>query len=181
MSLIILWKNLLPGLCRRSASDRMLHVRRALLMRDHASLLKHFHICVCMWLQSCTEMVMPVCSDGVNDMFESKPWNLTQIIADCHKRWNVSPRPHWIVEQYGGRNISAASNIIFRLDDRSVLIFLLFLPMRHYTSYGRVFWRCARGWGWRKSRGMLREYHGDGTDNCGIPTGMDFITAGTPH
>ena len=29
MSLIILWKNLLPSSCRRSASDRMLHVRRA--------------------------------------------------------------------------------------------------------------------------------------------------------
>jgi len=28
---------------------------------------------------------------------------------------------------------------------------------------------------------MLREYLGDGSDNCGIPAGMDFITAGTPH
>jgi len=27
---------------------------------------------------------------------------------------------------------------------------------------------------------MLREYRGDGFDNCGIPAGMDFITAGTP-
>ena len=125
-----------------------------------------------MWLQSCTEMVMPVCSDGVNDMFESKPWNLTQIIADCHKRWNVSPRPHWIVEQYGGKNISAASDIIFRLDDRSVLIFCYFYPCDTILAMD-VFWRCARGWGRRESRGMLREYHGDGSDNCG----MDFITA----
>jgi len=28
---------------------------------------------------------------------------------------------------------------------------------------------------------MLREYRGDGFDNCGIPAGMDFITAGTPR
>ena len=25
---------------------------------------------------------------------------------------------------------------------------------------------------------MLREYRGDGYDNCGIPAGMDFIKAG---
>jgi len=170
LSLIILWKNLLPGSCRRSASDRMLHVRRALLMRDHASLLKHFHICVCMWLQSCTEMVMPVCSDGVNDMFESKPWNLTQIIADCHKRWNVSPRPHWIVEQYGGKNICAASNIIFRLDDRSVLIFCYFYPcdtiLAMDVCFGGVY------------------VDGDGgnpAECCGNTTGMDLTTAGFPR
>ena len=24
------------------------------------------------------------------------------------------------------------------------------------------------------------KYRGDGSDNCGIPAGMDFITAGTP-
>ena len=28
---------------------------------------------------------------------------------------------------------------------------------------------------------MLREYRGDGSDNCGIPAGMDFIKAGTPR
>ena len=33
-------------------------------------------------------------------------------------------------------------------------------------------------WVWVR---MLPEYHGDRSDNCGIPAGMDFITAGTPH
>ena len=28
---------------------------------------------------------------------------------------------------------------------------------------------------------MLPEYREDGSDNCGIPAGTDFITAGTPH
>jgi len=59
-------------------------------------------------------MVMPICSDGVGDMFESKPWNLTQLTAECRRNWDVDPRPHWIVEQYGGKNISTASNIVFR-------------------------------------------------------------------
>ena len=62
-------------------------------------------------------MVMPICGDGIHDMFELQPWNLTEVAAECLKNWNVMPRPRWIVEQYGGRNISTASNIIFRLDD----------------------------------------------------------------
>ena len=70
-------------------------------------------------LQTCTEMVMPQCSDGVGDMFEFHPWNLTDVAAECRRKWNVDPRPRWIVEQFGGKNISAASNIIFRLDDCS--------------------------------------------------------------
>jgi len=59
-------------------------------------------------------MVMPTCSNGVDDMFEPQPWNLTQLAVSCHKKWDVDPQPRWIVEQYGGRNISAASNIVFR-------------------------------------------------------------------
>ncbi len=65
-------------------------------------------------LQACTEMVMPMCSDGELDMFEPAQWNLTQYSADCEKRWGVIPRPDWIITQYGGLNISTASNIIFR-------------------------------------------------------------------
>jgi len=76
-------------------------------------------------LQSCTEMVMPTCSDGITDMFESDPWNLTQLTAECRKKWNVVPRPRWIVEQYGGKNISTASNIIFRFDDCSQWIYFI--------------------------------------------------------
>ena len=34
-----------------------------------------------MWdYQACTEMVMPMCFDGVNDMFENAPWN--EVIFD---------------------------------------------------------------------------------------------------
>jgi len=69
---------------------------------------------------------MPICSDGVNDMFESDPWNLTQFIADCRKQWSVVPRPRWVVEQYGGKNISSATNIIFRFDDYAVLVSCMF-------------------------------------------------------
>ena len=67
-------------------------------------------------------MVMPTCSNGVDDMFEPDPWNFTTFAAECYKRWKVVPRPRWIVEEYGGKNISAASNIIFRLDDCSTRV-----------------------------------------------------------
>ncbi len=34
-------------------------------------------------------MVMPMCYDGVNDMFEAAPWNLTQYETACAARWKV--------------------------------------------------------------------------------------------
>lgn len=57
---------------------------------------------------------MPICSDGVQDMFESKAWNLTEVNQYCRRVWNVKPQPNWVIEQYGGKNIMSASNIIFR-------------------------------------------------------------------
>ncbi|RWS14071.1 lysosomal Pro-X carboxypeptidase-like protein, partial [Dinothrombium tinctorium] len=68
--------------------------------------------------QSCTEMVMPVCSDGVQDMFFHRPWNITQVKIDCLKQWKVLPEPFKAELIFGGKNISAASNIIFSNGDR---------------------------------------------------------------
>jgi len=59
-------------------------------------------------------MVMPECSDGVKDMFPVNAWDLAGIIKRCQSTYGVTPRPHWIVEQFGGKNIATASNIIFR-------------------------------------------------------------------
>ena len=59
-------------------------------------------------------MVMPSCSDGVDDMFERSPWIYDDYVKGCRARWGVTPRPDWILEEYGGKNITAASNIIFR-------------------------------------------------------------------
>merc|ERR1711997_19916 len=58
-------------------------------------------------------MVMPMCFDGVKDMFEKAPWNLTQYNADCYAKWKVMPRSHMADIMYGGRNLEAASNIVF--------------------------------------------------------------------
>ncbi|XP_055972155.1 lysosomal Pro-X carboxypeptidase [Sorex fumeus] len=63
--------------------------------------------------QACTEMVMPFCSNGINDMFEPHPWSLKEFSDDCYKQWHVRPRPSWIPTLYGGKNISSHTNIIF--------------------------------------------------------------------
>lgn len=64
-------------------------------------------------LQSCTEMVMPFCYDGKKDFFEPQAWNLTQQDEECYKRWMTHPEPFKMEMMYGGRNVKAASNIVF--------------------------------------------------------------------
>jgi hypothetical protein len=59
-------------------------------------------------------MVMPQCSDGVTDMLRHIPWNLTAYGEDCMKIYGVPIQPNLIEVLYGGKNISAHSNIIFR-------------------------------------------------------------------
>ena len=63
--------------------------------------------------QSCTEMTLPVCSDGQNDMFEPNPWNMSQYKENCQKSYNVSPEYNKIMELFGGKSIETATNIIF--------------------------------------------------------------------
>ncbi|XP_071125311.1 lysosomal Pro-X carboxypeptidase-like [Mytilus edulis] len=63
--------------------------------------------------QACTEMVMPTCSNGKDDMFEPVEWNFDAYSKQCQKQWSVTPRPMWPIIQYGGKNITTASNIIF--------------------------------------------------------------------
>ncbi|CAH0592110.1 unnamed protein product [Chrysodeixis includens] len=63
--------------------------------------------------QACTEMVMPMCSNGVNDMFEPQPWNFTTYSEECHKKYGVYPRPEMARLEYGGNRLQAASNIVF--------------------------------------------------------------------
>lgn len=68
-------------------------------------------------IQSCNEMVMPMCSDGQTDMFFPNPWNLTQVRKDCERKYGMTPDVNKAVLMFGGKNISAASNIIFSNGD----------------------------------------------------------------
>ncbi|KAL3289666.1 hypothetical protein HHI36_023073 [Cryptolaemus montrouzieri] len=63
--------------------------------------------------QSCTEMVMPMCSEE-NDMFETAPWDIQAVSEQCLKDFGVKPRnPSEVILQYGGKNLKYASNIVF--------------------------------------------------------------------
>ncbi|XP_060808087.1 lysosomal Pro-X carboxypeptidase [Amyelois transitella] len=62
--------------------------------------------------QACTEMVMPMCTSDT-DMFEANTWNLTKYSEECHKKYNVYPRPDAARVQYGGDRLQAATNIVF--------------------------------------------------------------------
>ncbi|XP_076177108.1 lysosomal Pro-X carboxypeptidase [Ptiloglossa arizonensis] len=63
--------------------------------------------------QACTEMVMPFCSDGVNDMFEPNPWNFDEYSKNCIQKYSVKPQPNLICKQYGCTDLSTATNIVF--------------------------------------------------------------------
>ncbi|CAF1922453.1 unnamed protein product [Rotaria magnacalcarata] len=66
--------------------------------------------------QSCTEFVMPMCSDGVNDMFENQPWDFQAFSDACYDQWKVRPRFEWPYIEYGGKNLTDLrffSNIAF--------------------------------------------------------------------
>lgn len=63
--------------------------------------------------QACSEMVMPFCYDGINDMFEPHPWNLQEVAKDCLAKWGVVPRPEMANMMFGGRKLEGASNIVF--------------------------------------------------------------------
>lgn len=65
------------------------------------------------YFQSCTEMVMPVCSDGVNDMFPVTKWDFKVYSQECQTTLGVTPLQHWAEAMYGGKNIKAHSNIVF--------------------------------------------------------------------
>lgn len=75
--------------------------------------------------QACTEMVMPMCSDGINDMFEPAEWNIVDYNNTCFKKYSVSPQPYLACEQYGCENLHTASNIVFRYEnDMTASIYL---------------------------------------------------------
>ncbi|PSN38937.1 Lysosomal Pro-X carboxypeptidase [Blattella germanica] len=63
--------------------------------------------------QACTEMVMPMCSDGHNDMFEPQVWNFAKYSEACYKKWKVRADDKRAILMYGGKDISTATNIVF--------------------------------------------------------------------
>ncbi|BET02524.1 Lysosomal Pro-X [Nesidiocoris tenuis] len=62
--------------------------------------------------QSCTEMVMPMCDRG-DTMFEKVAWDIKTVSDNCYAQFKVRPNVNYVRNLYGGKEISASSNIIF--------------------------------------------------------------------
>ena len=75
----------------------------------------HVHSYIYNCVQFCTEMIIPSCADNKQDFFEPVKWDLDAYVSNCAKRYDVTPRPYWMLTNFLGVNISGASNIIFRL------------------------------------------------------------------
>lgn len=63
--------------------------------------------------QECTEMVSPDCSTGTSDMFEPRLWDFNEFSIECWKKFNVKPNENVSYIMYGGKDITASSNIVF--------------------------------------------------------------------
>ncbi|CAM9184790.1 unnamed protein product [Scytosiphon promiscuus] len=70
--------------------------------------------------QACTEMSMPMSTDGKRDMFWPSEWDPVAQAAQCMEQYGVSPRDGWGAAEYGGYDSwSQVTNVVFsngRLD-----------------------------------------------------------------
>ena len=67
---------------------------------------------------SCTTLAMPLGSDGIQDMFPSRPWSKQDWDTRCLKKWNVAPQYEYAYNFYGASKtpknvLSQVSNIFF--------------------------------------------------------------------
>ena len=67
--------------------------------------------------QSCTEMLYPLCSDGVRDMYYKSSWDVKEMGKICEKTWGTKPDTSRVRLQYGDHDISEHSNIVFSNGD----------------------------------------------------------------
>ena len=64
--------------------------------------------------QRCTEIILPLGSSGIKDMYFHDPWDEAAFLSSCRSRFpGIVPRPRWGGLQFWGFEISSASNIVF--------------------------------------------------------------------
>lgn len=63
--------------------------------------------------QVCSEILLMMCSNGVNDMFRPAPWNIKEISDICYKKYGTRPVPNMVCKEYGCKDLPTATNIVF--------------------------------------------------------------------
>lgn len=63
--------------------------------------------------QSCTEMVLPISSNGIDDFYLPVKFSIDSMNAYCKAKWGLIPRPYWTPLYTGVLNMKYASNIVF--------------------------------------------------------------------
>jgi len=63
--------------------------------------------------QSCGEMVMPMCTNGVSDMFNEEAWDFESDAEYCREAYNITPRRFMIEMMYGATHLDQFSKILF--------------------------------------------------------------------
>ena len=63
-------------------------------------------------------MVLPICADGKNDMFEPNPWDFNKYSAGCKRDYGVGSEKSKALTLFGGKNLETSTNIIFSNGDR---------------------------------------------------------------
>ena len=65
------------------------------------------------YYQTCTEFVMPFCSDGKQDMFMPHDFNLDAYEKNCLQQFGTHPRPNWPEIYFNVDTMKQIGNIIF--------------------------------------------------------------------
>ena len=70
---------------------------------------------------ACNEMVMPMSTDGVNDMFLPQEWDEKAYTEMCENDYGLTPQYDWALTYFGGRqpelDFMYATNIVFANGD----------------------------------------------------------------
>ena len=68
--------------------------------------------------QSCTETVMPICSNAKADFFELNEFDLADLGAGCKQRYDVITEAYKVRTEFGLNDLRAATKVVFINGDR---------------------------------------------------------------
>lgn len=65
--------------------------------------------------QTCTELIDPICSTGVKDIFWPSQWTLQSHSDECFRKFGVRPRENAIATNFGGKRLEYVKTVPYEL------------------------------------------------------------------